>query len=161
MDFGGGGNGDMVGEDAAWSLYGVDVTPIRRGIDTAVDDIRAELGLAPVSAAMARRRRAVEHMRRAVEYVALRARGYHDDPLCQQVQAALAARVHGACRRCGGNFCVVPVVVVRETNPLVMDAGRNAGTVHCGCCGKRVQAAAPHPVARLEGWQPWHQGYNI
>uniref|UniRef100_A0A0E0M2T3 Uncharacterized protein n=1 Tax=Oryza punctata TaxID=4537 RepID=A0A0E0M2T3_ORYPU len=151
---GGSGKGDTGGEGAAWTPWsGVDATPLRHGIDTTVDEIREALGLAPVSAAMARRRRAVEHLRRAAEYVELRARGgrHDDDARCHRVQSALAAQVRGVCARCGSNFCVVPVVD--------MGAGR---PVRCGCCGARVDLEAP-PAAtrRQQGWQPWDQGYNM
>uniref|UniRef100_A0A0E0ETJ3 Uncharacterized protein n=1 Tax=Oryza meridionalis TaxID=40149 RepID=A0A0E0ETJ3_9ORYZ len=158
-----GGNGDTGGESSAWTPWtGVDATPLRHGIDTTVDEIREALGLAPVSAAMARRRRAAEHLRRAAEYVELRARGgcHRDDARCRRVQSALAAQVRGACARCGSNFCVVPVV-----ESMVVSGG-GGRTVRCGCCGERVDleaATAPPPAAtrRQQGWQPWDQGYNM
>uniref|UniRef100_A0A0D9XF42 Uncharacterized protein n=1 Tax=Leersia perrieri TaxID=77586 RepID=A0A0D9XF42_9ORYZ len=58
---------DLGGGDA------MDLTPLRLGLDTAVDEVREGLGLAPISSAMARRRVAADHLRRAAEYVALRA----------------------------------------------------------------------------------------
>uniref|UniRef100_A0A0E0B4P1 Uncharacterized protein n=1 Tax=Oryza glumipatula TaxID=40148 RepID=A0A0E0B4P1_9ORYZ len=159
-----GGNEDAGGEGSSWAPWtGVDATPLRHGIDATVDEIREALGLAPVSAAMARRRRAAEHLRRAAEYVELRARGgcHHDDARCRRVQSALAAQVRGACARCGSNFCVVPVV--ESTNV----SGEQC--VRCGCCGERVDLAAaaapvmapPAATRRQQGWQPWHQGYNM
>ncbi|KAL5201119.1 hypothetical protein ABZP36_035473 [Zizania latifolia] len=74
------------------------------------------------------------------EYVAMRTEGHSGDPQCRRVQAALAAWVRGSCKRCGANFCVVPVVVHMKPD---VEATVWKDKVYCGCCGEHAQAPRP------------------
>ncbi|KAL6844744.1 hypothetical protein ACP4OV_025403 [Aristida adscensionis] len=137
-----------------------DATPYREHFEEFVDAARAARGLPAASAAMFRRRRAMDHQARAAECAERRRHGLgaHNDALCRGVQAALDTGVAGSCAYCGADFAVVAVVDVVG----VVDVEEGKRTVKsCGVCGRQVRRPAPaRKVAadaeeRWKGWLPW------
>ncbi|KAF8780980.1 hypothetical protein HU200_000947 [Digitaria exilis] len=127
---------------------------LRDLVDTWVEGIRGEAGRPAISAAMFRRRRAIDHRDMALEFAQRRkvAVGMEDDELCWSVQDAMDAQVIGCCAYCGCNFSVVAVVNMPGIGGL------------CGVCGRQVRVHESTPPVRdlpenaeerWKGWLPW------
>ncbi|ONM55842.1 hypothetical protein ZEAMMB73_Zm00001d020940 [Zea mays] len=140
-------------DDPACSVQ-VDAVAYRETIQTWVEDLRAKNGARPLSAAMYRRRRALNHCSVALEFAQRRrvAVGLEDDELCRSVQAAMDTQVVGSCAYCGCNFSVVAVVAVGGLG------------MACGVCFRLVRVYNPVPLVRnppanaeerWKGWLPW------
>lgn len=150
-----------------------DAVPYRLTLETWVESLRAEAGLPALSAAMYRRRRALDHHSRALEFVQRHrvAVGLEEDELCRSVQAALDTQTVGSCAYCGCNFSVVAAVDVpglglvcgvcgrgfRAHNPMqreVPNRLKDAEPEEHNPVPQEV-ADPPEDAERWKGWLPW------